>query len=69
VIAIFDLQNQYRRLINNGLSEAIINRVNPNNSDLTASLLALLPYLLHTDPSPDKKRLLLDLAVAYPFMP
>ncbi len=55
VIAIFDLQNQYRRLINNGLSEAIINRVNPNNSDLTASLLALLPYLLHTDPSPDKK--------------
>jgi len=55
VIAIIDHKNQYSRLINNGLSEASIDHFNPNNTDLTASLLALLPYLLHTNPNPDKK--------------
>ncbi len=54
VIAIIDHGNQYSRLINNGLSEATIDHFNQNNIDLTASLLALLPYLLHSEPSPQK---------------
>lgn len=42
--------NQHSRLINNGLSEASVDTFNYNHVDLTATLLGILPYLLHTDP-------------------
>ncbi|HIE40287.1 MAG TPA: hypothetical protein EYP76_02530, partial [Thiomicrorhabdus sp.] len=54
VIGIVDHKNQYKRLLNNGLSVATIDYFNNDNADLTASILALLPYLLHTDPNPNK---------------
>lgn len=54
VIAILDHGNQFKRLMNNGLSEASIDLFNPKNMDLTATLLALFPYLLHTNENPNK---------------
>ncbi len=50
VIGIIKYNNPYRRLINNGLSEARVNILNHNHTDLTASLLGIIPYLLHTNP-------------------
>jgi len=61
VIAILDHGNQYSRLLNNGLSEAIIDHFNPQNLDLTGSLLALLPYLLHSNEGEQKSAFVIGL--------
>jgi len=50
VIGIIQHDNQFSRLINNGLSEASVDTFNDKHVDLTATLLAVIPYLLHTDP-------------------